>query len=138
MVRVKVGRVQGRPPALSSGWWWKHLDCDPASLISHEELKLPNKPWVKIYDDAWDDSIVGNREGLLALKQVIDDALENECVEVKGRFESDFGLVALKNADWEQIDPQEVKGVMRFIAPAFLFAWCVVLPIYALWALFRS
>ena len=97
---------------------------------------MNNQPWVKIYDDeAWDDSIVGNREGLLALKQAIDDALENECVEVADRFQSDFGVVAFSDQDWEQTEPQEVKGTWGVIVPFILFIWAVVLPLFAIYKL---
>ena len=97
---------------------------------------MNNQPWVKIYDDeAWDDAIVGNREGLLALKQAIDDALESECVEVADRFKSDFGVVAFTEQDWEKTEPTEVKGTWGFIVPCVLFMWTVVLPIYAIYKL---
>ena len=93
-------------------------------------------PWVKIYDDgAWDDSIVGNREGLLALKQAIDDALDNKCAEVADRFKSDFGVVAFTDQDWEQTEPTEVKGIWGVIIPFVLFLWAVVLPLFAIYKL---
>ncbi len=94
---------------------------------------MNSQPWVKIYDDeAWDDSIVGNREGLLALKQAIDDALVNECVEVADRFKSDFGVVAFTDQDWEQT---EVKGIWGVVIPFILFLWAVVLPLFAIYKL---
>ncbi|TMP30762.1 hypothetical protein [Pseudoalteromonas rubra] len=97
---------------------------------------MNNQPWVKIYDDeAWDDAIVGNREGLLALKQAIDDALETECVEVADRFKSDFGVVAFTEQNWEQTEPTEVEGIWGFIVPFIVFLWGVVLPLYAIYKL---
>ncbi|AZZ98880.1 hypothetical protein [Pseudoalteromonas sp. R3] len=97
---------------------------------------MNNQPWVKIYDDeAWDDAIVGNREGLLALKHAIDDALETECVEVADRFKSDFGVVAFTEQNWEQTEPTEVKGIWGFIVPFVVFLWGVVLPLYAIYKL---
>lgn len=96
---------------------------------------MNSQPWVKIYDEGWDDSIVGNKEGLLALKQAIDDAIENECVEVANRFQSDFGVVALSDQGWEQTESQEVKGPWNVIVPFVLFIWAVVLPLYAIYKL---
>jgi hypothetical protein len=94
-----------------------------------------NQPWVKIYDEAWDDSIVGNREGLLALKNTIDEALKNECIEIKDKFKSDFGVVALSQLDWDSSDVESNEGIWGYLIGFILFVWMVALPIYAIYKL---
>lgn len=95
---------------------------------------MPDKtPWVKICDDAWDDAIVGNREGLQALKAAIDEALSTGCAEVAGRFESDFGLVALDNSDWPAAKTRAVSNRWGYLLLPALFIWAVVLPLLGLW-----
>ncbi|WP_115718961.1 hypothetical protein [Gallaecimonas mangrovi] len=100
---------------------------------------MSDKPWVKIYDDNWDDAIVGNKAGLLALKQAIDDAIANgDCVETKGRFEGDFGLVAHSQHAVESTIQPAGRGLFGLAIMALLFFWGLVLPCYGVWAFFKG
>ncbi|GLX76715.1 hypothetical protein tinsulaeT_00550 [Thalassotalea insulae] len=96
---------------------------------------MKSHPWVKIYDETQEDCILGNREGLQALKFAIDEALESKCVEIKDQFQSDFGHIALSEQPWDESEIENKEGIWGIVIPFILFIWMVALPIFGIYKL---
>ncbi len=89
-------------------------------------METDERGWIKIYSERYEDSIAGNKEGLLLLKESIDQALKNKSSKVE--YKSDFISVICAEEDWENEEVESSYLANLAIATVF-FIWLLFLPI---------
>lgn len=94
--------------------------------------------WIRIGDDKYEGSLVGNRKGFESLKSAIEEMFERGEDSVSIDADTDFGtliLVEEPKVD-EKHRPWQLKLAGWVLAP-FLVAWLFVLPVYGLYSLYE-
>jgi hypothetical protein len=101
---------------------------------------MENKPWLEIYNESYQDCIVGNHEGLVELKKAIDKALVQGNYRLPESLDSDFiSIRATEIKPHEEEVPKSDK-LIGLAVMSGLFIWGLALPIFAiyqLWQLFQ-
>ncbi|TGE85783.1 hypothetical protein C7Y70_00765 [Pseudoalteromonas sp. KS88] len=96
---------------------------------------MSEQPWIKIYNEVNSDCILGNKEGLLTLRNAIDFTLDNRIYSVDENFQADFNSIILVDKNWQEPKPEKFSYWQTGILFTLLTIWAILLPIYALWTL---
>ncbi|WKE64050.1 hypothetical protein PVT67_10090 [Gallaecimonas kandeliae] len=89
-----------------------------------------NEPWVKTASERYEDCIVGNRDGLLALKSSIDKAIAQQ--SDSPTFKSDFLTIVCTDDPWEKSEGPSLPKWQEITFNLVLFVWLLLLPILGL------
>ncbi len=98
---------------------------------------MKNKPWLEIYNESYQDCIVGNHEGLVELKKAVDKALDAGNYKLPESLDSDFlSICVTEIKPHEEVVPKSDKLIGLAIMSG-LFIWGLVLPIFAIYKLWQ-
>ncbi len=98
-------------------------------------MSIQDEPWVKINSETYLDCIVGNRSGLLALKDVVENAIENKGCDTEGNVKADFKVVVCSEERWNETEAKEIPKWQEWVFQLALLFWVVLLPALGIWKL---
>ena len=101
---------------------------------------MPNKPWLEIYNETYQDCIVGNNAGLIELKNAIDKALNEGKYQLPESLDSDFSSIHVAEVKPHEEEVPKSDKLISIAVMSGLFIWGLALPIFAiyqLWQLFQ-
>ncbi|MGI1679845.1 MAG: hypothetical protein K6L75_13975 [Cellvibrionaceae bacterium] len=110
----------------------------PAALGVMTDGAMKNKGWIKIFSETYDDCIVGDADGLISLKESIDQALLNESSDISNHCKADFTKIVLTKEKWHETEAVEVPKWQGYIFQFMLAVWVVLLPIMGLVFLYQQ
>ncbi|MBB3166957.1 hypothetical protein [Simiduia aestuariiviva] len=90
-------------------------------------MSTNNEPWVKTASDAYEDCIVGNRDGLISLKASIDEAISEK--SASPTYKSDFISVVCTEDDWDTAEDSNLPKWQEFLFKTGVFIWLGLLPL---------
>jgi len=97
---------------------------------------MHDKPWLKINSETYIDCIVGNKAGLIALKESIDQALEKNNSKIEEFADADFESVVLTDEQSYEAESIEPKWWKLIPFKIIVGSWLILLPVYGLYKLF--
>ncbi|MBE0368415.1 hypothetical protein [Pseudoalteromonas aurantia] len=92
-------------------------------------------PWVKTASETYEDCIVGNREGLLQLKDAIDKAIQEDSVSPE--FKSDFISVVCTKEEWDCTEASNIPAWQELLFKVLCVGWLLILPIIGIFTVIK-
>ena len=100
--------------------------------------KNSSSSWIRVYDDTYDDCIVGNREGLQVLAKALDSAVTSSSdVEIAGFTNTNISIIHCTDDPEPEIENSDQASLPLQILGILLFIWVTVLPILGVVWLFQ-
>jgi len=90
-------------------------------------LTKENDAWVRTSSYIYEDSIVGDREGLLLLKKSIDEAIQQK--SSLPTFNADFKSIICAEEKWTASEESELPKWQTFVFALIVALWLALLPI---------
>lgn len=91
--------------------------------------------WVKTGSDTYEDCLVGNKDGLLQLKDAIDEAIREDSASPV--FKSDFMSVVCTKEGWDSAEESKLPAWQELFFKVVCLGWLVVLPILGVVAIVK-
>ena len=96
-------------------------------------------PWLRAYSETYEDCVAGNREGLTALRESIDEAIAGrEGPQLDERFNSDLSSVVLVAEDRppNQFNDRSTSKVTCALLSFASVIWLIVLPVFGIYGIY--
>ena len=97
------------------------------------------KSWIRVYDDRYEDCIVGNKAGLEALSEAIENTLRTSVDSELADFtDSDVSIIhCTEGFDSLQEDSESASLPLQLLG-VILFLWITIFPMLGIYWIYQA